>query len=721
MRIHSLTPLVMLMGATACGLAQASSDDSCYPNWSLTKSSLDVCNNLAFLSPGNDSRVNLRLLLADRKTLALTPNALSDDEVSRGYGPVPFDVARLAGSTLEEEQATDASTVAFNESLEKLGIRRDHMETAGDAFLEGEGSRCRSNSDDSAAAFVGQVLQTPQLSGDERQSLARARLRLLDVCAWDAQQQGELLPSDLQSPQAKAFGTYLQASADFYSGRFGEAQAGFAQLAGNAQPWLKEVATYMIARVLLNDAQQDAFDEYGALKQPMDPAPYAKVARALDDYLAAYPNGLYSASARGLLRRAHWLAGDKGKLAEDYAWQLSALRDEQRSVPVNGLIQEIDNKLLTSAGASLATPVLTAVGDLMRMRPDSQVMLSHEQLMAHQGVLAQQPGLFEYLQATFAFYLEKNPAQALAFLPKEVPANLDYLAFSQQTLRGLALEANGDLPTAQALWLSLLARASQPLQREQLELALAMNYARSGHLAEVFATDSPVGSSQVRLILLDKVADAALLRQQVEHGLTDKEKATAQFVLLYKDLLHGQYAAFAEDLKALAAQPSTEKLGSSLGYLYGPGLTLQVFHWQGDKAESGYTCPGIGETAALLQVRGQDPKGLNCLGEFILRNNLDSMPLNQRPGAEQLGGSEPAFKGAVFSRLDGYQTVIDDANAAREDKAYALYRAINCYAPSGYNSCGGKEVAASVRKAWFTQLKSTYGSTRWSKSLQYYW
>ena len=68
MRIRSLTPLALIIGATIGGQAQASGDDSCYPAWSLLRDSLDVCNNLAFLSPGNDSRVNLRLLLADRRS-----------------------------------------------------------------------------------------------------------------------------------------------------------------------------------------------------------------------------------------------------------------------------------------------------------------------------------------------------------------------------------------------------------------------------------------------------------------------------------------------------------------------------------------------------------------------------------------------------------------------------------------------------------------------------
>jgi hypothetical protein len=721
MRTRSLTPLALIIGTAFCGLAQASGDDSCYPNWSLLRDSLDVCNNLAFLSPGNDSRVNLRLMLADRKALSLTPNALTDDELAEGFGPVPFPVGRLEALAEEGDQGDDASTAALGALLEKMGIKRDSLDTAGDAFLQGEGSRCRSNSDDSATAFIQHVVDTPQLPDAERQSLARARMQLLETCTWEGEKQAALLPTDIQSADGKAFLTYLQAASDFYSGRFTAAETGFASLTDSPQPWLKETALYMGARTRLNDAQKDAFDEYGTMKDGLDPAPFAQVAEAFDHYLGVYPTGLYAPSAKGLMRRVHWLSKDLDKLAEDYAWQLADAQDDQRTLPVDALIQETDNKLLMLMTGATPSALITATHDLMLMRPDTQAPLTRDALLAQKALFAQQPAMFEYLQAAFSFYLDKNPAEALKHLPKDVPAALDYFAFSQQTLRGLALEASGDNAAAQALWLKLLPLAKQPLQREQLELALAMNDERSGQLAKVFADAPPVQSAQVRLILLSKVADAPLLRQQIAQGISDHEKATAQFVLLYKELMHGQYAAFGDDLKALPEKPADTKLTTQLGYVYGDGQSLQLFRWNGAKAESSYACPAIGEVAALLQANGQDPKGLNCLGEFILRNGLGSMPLDQRPSAAQLGGGEPGFNGDAFSRLDGYQTVIADAKAGADEKAYALFRAINCYGPSGYNSCGGKDVAPAVRKGWFKQLKSTYAGTPWGKTLQYYW
>ncbi len=97
------------------------------------------------------------------------------------------------------------------------------------------------------------------------------------------------------------------------------------------------------------------------------------------------------------------------------------------------------------------------------------------------------------------------------------------------------------------------------------------------------------------------------------------------------------------------------------------------------------------------------------------------MPLEQARAAGSLGSTASDFKGETFSRLDGYKQVIANAKAPKNDKAYALFRAINCYAPAGYNSCGGQDVEPAVRKAWFRQLKTGFGDTQRGKSLQYYW
>jgi hypothetical protein len=79
------------------------------------------------------------------------------------------------------------------------------------------------------------------------------------------------------------------------------------------------------------------------------------------------------------------------------------------------------------------------------------------------------------------------------------------------------------------------------------------------------------------------------------------------------------------------------------------------------------------------------------------------------------------FKGKEYSRLEAYKATISDQQANATDKAYSLYRAIRCYAPTGNNTCGGTEVPKLQRKAWYDRLKTQYKNTPWAKELRYYW
>lgn len=730
MRSRGLPLLVATLGALAAQQGHASSDDSCYPSWNLKRDTLDVCNSVPFLSPGNDSRVNLQLLLADDGRGSLPQRAPSDDEQQLGYAQVPFPLTRLFDDAPATDAPADPAAVAkpaapLAELAARLGLPADAVPADGERFASGEGSRCRSNSPATAQDFLAQLLAA-ELPADERQALGRARLALLGACQWDDSQLGGLLAGDLQSPAGRDFAGYLQAIAAFYSGRFAPARQQFAVLLDSQQAWVRETARYMLGRNQLNLAQQNAFDEWGYPDLRKVDQAALKIAEAdFKGYLEAYPQGRYAASAKGLMRRVYWLMNDQQRLAGAYA-ELFARGDAGVAADLDPLIAEVDSKLLVAAHpADVRAPRLLAVLDLMQMRhhdAGEPRALDLPGLQAQKALFADIPGLHDYLLAAWQLYVENAPDKAIAYLPAALPEKLDYLAFSQQTLRGFALEAGNDWLGAEKLWLQLLPLARQPLQREQLELALAYNYERSDRLVKVYAEQSPVRTPAIRELLLRHVAAPELLRQQVKAETAPaEERDTALFALLYKDLLHGHYANFINDLGLLPGEPSTKPLGASLGILYGNGQPLTLFQWPGGKGASGYDCPPLRDLAVALQQTPQPPQALNCFGEFILRNNLDGFPLDSQPRPHELGGSPTQFDGPLYSRLDGYLKVIDDSQAGGDDKAYALFRAISCYAPSGYNGCGKQDIPPAQRKRWFRALKSQYAETPWAKSLKYYW
>ena len=149
----------------------------------------------------------------------------------------------------------------------------------------------------------------------ERASLVQARETLRSRCA-------EAGPTDLEvdiirSPSARAFATYLAGARQFYAGDFQSALNSFRNAAGSQQPWVRETASYMMARTILNQAQQSSFDEYGSLAEPAkrDMGMIDAAGRGFAAYLQAYPQGRYAASAKGLLRRVALLDTSYSKTA----------------------------------------------------------------------------------------------------------------------------------------------------------------------------------------------------------------------------------------------------------------------------------------------------------------------------------------------------------------------------------------------------------------------
>jgi hypothetical protein len=124
----------------------------------------------------------------------------------------------------------------------------------------------------------------------------------------------------------------------------------------------------------------------------------------------------------------------------------------------------------------------------------------------------------------------------------------------------------------------------------------------------------------------------------------------------------------------------------------------------------------------MLARDAKDYRGRLCLGDYIRTNGFDDYSaLDTRPPADQLGGAAPPDPLAYRDRHAFYTDIIADPRAPAEVKAYALFRAVNCYAPGGNNSCRGKAVEIDKRRAWFQQLKRDYPRSPWAQKLRYFW
>ena len=335
------------------------------------------------------------------------------------------------------------------------------------------------------------------------------------------------------------------------------------------------------------------------------------------------------------------------------------------------------------------------------------------QLEAQRQRFKSAPDLFDYLMAARAWFVDKDAQSVIKLLPETKPAgHLSYLEFSRGLLRAAALEASAS-DKARDAYLQLLPAAKSFRQRYTLELALAMYDERHKNVGADFAVGTPIQDISIRRQILDYIAGPIILKTQATAADAPRvERETALYRLLARDLVQGRFKGFEEDIKLLPA--ASDVLAAHQGDQT-PQDTFAAFRWTGSKD---YICPSIIEVAQTLASNPRDVQGRLCLGDFFRTTGISDVTVDDK---DALGGTGTIFSGAPLLRSDFYNSIIKDSTASHADRAYALFRAIHCYAPAHINDCGGADVPESQRKAWYDELKASYGDTRWAKEIRFYW
>ncbi|HCJ6372094.1 hypothetical protein [Citrobacter sp. RHBSTW-00671] len=669
-------------------------------------------------SPGNDSRDNLLRLLSQEKSFALPIQAMPED-ITRSrdfyfaYHPQWDDITSPAAAA-PEQNADDTLT----RQMAELHISADEVIRNNDD-LE---NRHVSNNMGSASQFFAALLADTSLTVEQRQALAQARMGLLSGATRE--QIDASLTTLPEDSGAQRYKTYLIAAANFYAGDYVNAEQAFAQLAKSDRPWLAETAQYMLMRTALNKSSQNSVGEYGDFDitriNHQDAAQAQTQAQA---YLQRWPQGQYADSTRGMLRRINWYLQAWPQLAGLYeqAFETSANAQQLRET-----VTEYDNVYgmqFYEQSVIEAFPDAPRVSYIellraLRLNSDKKPTLTQAQLDASKPVFeqSQHMPLWRNLQLNLWMAAGNYAAIVQAVTPaQQLPAH-DTLAFSEQVLYGEALMGQKNWTAARDFWQQLLNVSKDNEQQQYVQAKLAATLVYSGDSAAIFAPDSAVTNLRFRSQVLKTQATPELLRQQATHGPNNEERTIALHTLLVRDLTENRFADWLNDRK-LARAISQPVVGTAFD-----DVNLSVFDWNGDAAQAGYTCRSLNETVTVLSRKADDAHALNCLGEFFRTTQTHVDLWKNSSGNDVLEVAitrqEPFGQ---FDRQRYYQQVIASPTAEVEDKSFALYRAIMCYSPSGYNECGGEEVDKSQRKDWFTQLKTQYPGSPWAQKLKYYW
>ncbi|MCX7068650.1 MAG: hypothetical protein NTW85_13300 [Methylococcales bacterium] len=710
-----------------------------------------------FIRPLNDSRTNLALILEDSQVLHYKVE------------DIPFSYHAFADNILANTQENDIPP-DFTELALSLGV----SQATAVSQAEPEG-RCISNNYQAVLPFWRLLHEAKDISAPDKQLLAQERLRLLSFCEKAADSLPVLA---ISSEAAKPYADYLRVAAYFYAGKFDELTkdiepiptpepeswfkqvihsiqdwwttlfgnppppivnappvVSFKVLSTSSQAWVKETAIYMLGRVYLNQAQKN-FQPYYSEKFKPDSQLLAKARDQFKTYLAAYPQGLYAQSARGLFRKIYWLDNNYADLTLSYNDQLLGF---QQQAPATSellrFVDELESKYALNhldEEAAWNSPMLATVGAFVAMRPDPEQSSTAKPvesylaaaLQAHKDGYTQAglAALHDYLALAYRFYSERDFATVIQLTDQPMTGTaLSNTEFSTQVLRGLSLGALGQWDKTEKLWLELFPRSPKSGQQVQLQWLLAMTWRQEDQLAKIYAANSPTTNQKIHDFFITYASPVLLESILVNQQLNPATRTFAYRTLLTNLLTHRQYAEF---LRIAKRYPDTQFEGSQ----YYVGSQFKYY--------SENTCPNLLALMGGLLKTPTSPTLLNCYGDLIVQigspssaypnwedTALRSYTLEYYYPAGQTGlkKDEDSFKGKNYSSIDLYKEVIDQKGNKGDAKAYALRAALTCFATTGYNHCGIEDIPIEQREAWFRLLKTTYKDTTWAKQQKYYW
>lgn len=686
--------LCLSFAASAPALASFDMDEYC--SWS---SKGCVLTSDPVLAVDIDTRENLLRLTAEQ----------------RGFLP------------LQQNTPTDTATASpdrLTAQLTSLGLDLQAA-TAAIPHPREQENRFVSRTLDNLSDFFAALIAEPALTQEQRHALALARL------AADGSSDGLAQITALTFPDdsiAQGFRTYLLGANQFYAGDYAASAEQFSALQASPQAWLAGTASYMLMRNALNASSQHALSRYGSFAiGEVDKTQAMQAKAAAEYYLQTWPTGQYAESARGMLRRINWYLQDWNTLAVEYE---QAMQRAATSSELIDLVAESDSKLISkdrywNDGYFISAPdapLLTFVQALRLMRSvtcgDTLPCVDQAWLDSIKADFERHNrlDLWNYLRLMQAFIKQDYATVENGItLASSLPVN-NILLFSEQVLLGNSLMAQKKWPAASDAWKHLFSQSKDAGQKKLLQAKLAATLVQNNEIAAIFAPDSPVTHLRYRSQVLKTKAPDALLRQQVTGGPGNEERTIALHTLLMRDLTAGRYADWLQDKKQIAGI-----VPPVIGEAF-DDVDLGIFNWQGTDKNNQYYCASLDDTVTVLARKPTDAHALNCLAEFYTsaqaRVRLDkerwlNSDLDRATEIKPLPG--------VPQPLALYQQVISDTKAEPEDKSYALYSAISCYAPSSYNTCSNEEVDKAVRKDWFRQLKTSYPGSVWARDLKYYW
>lgn len=736
-----------------CGLgvvflhsANAGGADENY-NSSIIFGPSETSSNLPYLTPYNDTGANLILQLNDNVLEEKLLTGIHEIAWYEEETPIslilPIHLSSFIGSNRDFTTERASELLAFVTKLHQdyYQYRQDNKEALKNSYLSIKPQPdftccyyCAISDMDAMFDYI-EAIQKSALDESQKYQLAYARYQFFQE---KENYKLSLKASDFTDPVSQDFYRYLVGATNFASGQYSLAKEAFSPLLQSENPWLKEVAVYLEARISLKEAQNALLDPWmGEITESTRGTELVTQSRAeFQRYLETYPKGLYHYSAQGLMRRLAWLEGNDIEVVRElerwHAEPSKYLRKDNRyNDRVLQLILEVDRKVIDLYGdkkIQTESPKLLAIKILQSMRPyhsaeaksngyytnKAKENNTFDQLVGqYQPYFKDDDRLYQFLVATYYAHVDPQSQKVTELLPvlDERKKILSTFELSEQILRARAFEAQKRWSAAETIWQELYKRIETPMQRELIEVGIAGNYVLADRVERAFQLNSSVTLPALRDSLVVDHASRKLMRDLIMDSPDDmegikKEQARWLYILLYRDIYTINSSAFFADLKLMEQfQNMDTKVVASFDFFQQPIKNAYQYDCQ--------------TPIQVMKNLSKNPN--NSHAQMCYSFMVESMPAYKLSGSLQFAHLKPSlWKSQRITNYDSYRRVIDNPKANKNDRALALYHGINCY-NRGINRCDDRDIPESERKRWFDTLKREHSDSQWARKQKYYW
>ncbi|MBT5331236.1 MAG: hypothetical protein HOL48_05625 [Porticoccaceae bacterium] len=462
---------------------------------------------------------------------------------------------------------------------------------------------------------------------------------------------------------------YLYAAALFYAHEYALAYPVFEDLSELNIAWVSEASSYMLSRTALAQSQLSAYYLLHRIDENTDITRAREAILLSEQYLTRYPEGLYTQSAKGLIRGTLWRLGEESASLDLLERDLNELLAEL-SIEANWsnfqqekLRDYFDEVSLF--GDKDRAQALSSVRAFISLAPNSEVLAP----------------LRNFVESLNSFQLGDFAAVVAQYQGKE------NLAQPELVLLARAYEGNNQTEEALSLWLSQ--RMGDTLDYKSTNFEAAQILMQDQNVESLIRNEL-ITDSNIRRVYLSSLCGDSLqkdLLQDTQIGEDARHDLFADLALRY--IFHERL----DELDSLIAASYSDSIVREFSSIREPVRLIA----SDDSAEFGYV-----ELAHFLQTVVEDP--------------IPETFTEVEPGCRNSTLANDA-KGPNYY----FNMAVSVAEKKSNAEAKALFYLTIC--PKYRASCMWGSViedGLSSREA-FTKLHSEYEDTSWAKRAEYYY